>query len=66
MNRLIDFFMSIVAGFCLGIFLSFIPMYLLGAAEIQWAWQADTVDRGLAIYCPDDGQWAWIGECDHD
>ncbi len=26
-------------------------------------WRADTVQRGLAIYCPDDGQWAWVGEC---
>ena len=26
-------------------------------------WQADTVERGLAMYCPDDGRWAWNGEC---
>ena len=26
-------------------------------------WKADTVERGLAMYCPDDGQWAWNGEC---
>jgi hypothetical protein len=27
-------------------------------------WRNDTVKRGLAIYCPQDGQWAWIGECE--
>jgi hypothetical protein len=26
-------------------------------------WKTDIVDRGLAIYCPTDGQWAWVGEC---
>ena len=26
-------------------------------------WKADTVERGLAMYCPADGQWAWNGEC---
>jgi hypothetical protein len=27
-------------------------------------WRIDTVTRGLAIYCPLDGDWAWIGECE--
>jgi hypothetical protein len=26
-------------------------------------WKSDTVERGLAMYCPDNGQWAWNGEC---
>lgn len=26
-------------------------------------WKIDAVDRGLALYCPMDGQWAWNGEC---
>ena len=26
-------------------------------------WKDVTVERGLAIYCPDDGRWAWNGEC---
>lgn len=26
-------------------------------------WKHDTVQRGLATYCPTDGQWAWVGEC---
>jgi capsular polysaccharide biosynthesis protein len=27
-------------------------------------WRTDTVNRGLAIYCPNNGEWAWKGECD--
>jgi len=26
-------------------------------------WKRDTVERGLAMYCHDNGQWAWNGEC---
>jgi hypothetical protein len=26
-------------------------------------WKGDTVERGLAMYCPADGRWAWNGEC---
>lgn len=24
------------------------------------------VERGYALYCPDDGKFAWKGECDED
>jgi hypothetical protein len=27
-------------------------------------WRSDLVTRGLAIYCPLDGNFAFIGECD--
>lgn len=27
-------------------------------------WRAEAIERGYAQYCPDDGQWAWKGECD--
>ena len=41
----------------------------LMVAVISWGvtnknWKLDTVERGLALYCPTDGQWAWNGECD--
>ena len=40
----------------------------LMVAVISWGvtnnnWKRETVDRGLALYCPTDGQWAWVGEC---
>ena len=41
----------------------------LTVAVVAWGvtnnlWKQDTVERGLAIYCPTDGQWAWNGECE--
>jgi len=35
----------------------------IGVAGISNEWRRATVDRGLALYCPTDGQWAWVGEC---
>ena len=26
--------------------------------------KVDAVERGYALYCPLDGEWAWKGECD--
>ena len=34
-----------------------------GMASNSAAWRADMVTRGYAMHCPDDGRWAWIGEC---
>jgi hypothetical protein len=44
-------------------------MFGLLLAVASWGvthslWKADTVERGLAMYCPDDGRWAWNGECE--
>lgn len=36
---------------------------LIDADTSREVWQRATVDRGLALYCPLDGQWAWLGEC---
>lgn len=27
-------------------------------------YQKQAIERGFAQYCPHDGKWAWIGECD--
>lgn len=26
--------------------------------------QKEVISRGYAIYCPDDGKFAWVGECE--
>jgi len=49
---------EIFLGFC----------FCLAFAVASWGitndlWKRDTVHRGLAIYCPTDGEWAWNGEC---
>jgi hypothetical protein len=36
---------------------------LVSLAIADSMWKAETVERGLAIYCPQDGSWAWIEEC---
>ena len=51
-----------LAGLVIGVWVG------LTAAIVAWGvttstWKADTVQRGLAMYCPDDGEWAWNGEC---
>lgn len=37
--------------------------YKAGKDASSREWQKTTVDRGLAIYCPSNGKWAWLGEC---
>ena len=37
-------------------------------AVVSWGitndhWKNEALDRGLALYCPNDGEWAWMGEC---
>lgn len=50
------------AGMLVGLF--------LGAGIVFWSvnaqWKGKTVERGLATYCPEDGRWAWKGECAGD
>ena len=26
--------------------------------------RAEAIERGYALHCPTNGQWAWIGECE--
>lgn len=39
---------------------------IIGIAVERSGWQAETVERGLALYCPTDGDWAWKGKCDNE
>lgn len=27
-------------------------------------YQTEAIERGYAIYCPQDGKFSWVGECD--
>lgn len=42
--------------------------FLIGAALTAFLFtetsRQDLIDRGYAQYCPDDGHFAWVGECD--
>jgi hypothetical protein len=35
-----------------------------GLSHEKGQWEETTVARGLAMYCPNSGDWAWIGECE--
>lgn len=40
--------------------------YLVGVSSERNEWQSDLISRGFAIYCPDDGAFAFKGECNED
>jgi hypothetical protein len=55
-----EFISGLVAGGFLGVLIG------LGAGSdgTKKDWKKLTVERGLALYCPKDGAWAWNGECE--
>ena len=37
--------------------------FFLGRSATNTSWELEAVSRGVAIYCPLDGSWAWNDEC---
>ncbi len=37
---------------------------ILGDYTSTTRWQSDLINRGMALYCPDTGEWAFKGECE--
>ena len=35
----------------------------LGKKHGRWLAQNEASERGLGLYCPVDGEFAWVGEC---
>ena len=35
-----------------------------GSAAASHHYEAQAIERGYALYCPKDGEFAWKGECD--
>jgi hypothetical protein len=50
-------------GFLWGVTVGLIMGALFFGSMVNVGWRTDTVNRGLAIYCPTNGQWAWVGDC---
>lgn len=46
---------SLALGIMSGIFVA--------STIVRFAWEGEAIGRGLALYCPQDGHWAWVGEC---
>jgi hypothetical protein len=55
MSEFVAWLFGIAVGFLLG------ALFAQGSGDRVW--KKMTVERGLALYCPDDGVWAWNGEC---
>lgn len=55
-----------VSAFVIGIFFGGLLAAILLMHVADRAWRKETVERGLALYCPDDGKWSWNGECEND
>lgn len=55
---MINYFESGFVGLGLGLILGLTTMF-----SEQAEWRRETVERGLAQYCPTTGEWAWKGEC---
>lgn len=56
-------FIGWLFGIAVGFFLGALFAQGSGADSQDRVWKKMTVERGLALYCPDDGVWAWNGEC---
>lgn len=50
-------------GIAVGFFLGALFGLGAGTDSQNGVWKKLTVERGLAIYCPTNGEWAWNGEC---
>ena len=64
MNWLSEFFPAAISGFLFGMLTAFVLGVFLFGSVIANHWQSETIERGLAQYCPQTGDWAWIGECE--
>ena len=45
------------------IFVVFVAGLAAGEAHGRWLNQNEATERGLGLYCPVDGEFAWVGEC---
>ncbi len=51
-------------GFSLGVLLGAAFAGFMIWADLTQRWERDLIMRGHAIYCPHDGAFAFVGECD--
>jgi hypothetical protein len=63
MGKAFDFLTAAFAGFAFGGYLGLLTAFWIGLKYEKDYWQTVTIERGLAQYCPTNGEWAWKGEC---
>ena len=37
---------------------------LICAPKVRTAWESAAIERGYGLYCPHNGEFAWVGECE--
>lgn len=55
-------FLLFISG-VLGLLIVFGIGHLVGVAHGKELKQDEASERGLGLYCPVDGEFAWVGEC---
>ncbi len=53
------------SGIILGAVLFFL-FFTIPFTTLNYSWQGKAIERGYALYCPNDGEFAWKGECKDD
>ncbi len=51
-------------AFFVGCIVGAVVATIFTAGILTQDWHVDLINRGYAIYCPDDGEFAYKGECD--
>lgn len=44
----------------------FIAGWSFGEKMVMGKMETQAISRGYALYCPDNGKFAWVGECDEN
>ena len=51
----------------LGMFVGFVIWASAGAittTSVDRGWKLQAIQHAAALYCPDTGEWAWVGDCE--
>lgn len=48
----------------IGLGLAILLGILVGGSLVGESYREEAVERGYALYCPNNGDWAWVGDCD--
>lgn len=51
-------------GLVVAVLMAFVGGMFIGSALQMDTDQKEAILRGYALYCPNDGKFAWVGECE--
>lgn len=53
-------------SFITGIVIGGLIVGIMTGLTVSSSYEKSAIERGYALYCPTDGNFAWKGECDAD